>query len=132
MLGHLTLPLRYINENLGEVDGGGHFDQCRNIPGADQAAAASVQHQPGAPALPDAPLLEALPREQGGEIITLGSGAHSAGGLLHPGAAGLLRRVRISLISPRSRRQAPVPEAVNVQKENTTMKIAIACDRRLR
>ena len=32
VLGHLTLPLRYINENLGEeLTFDGHFDQCREI-----------------------------------------------------------------------------------------------------
>lgn len=32
MLGHLTLPLRYMNENLGEqMTFDGHYDQCREI-----------------------------------------------------------------------------------------------------
>ena len=32
VLGHLTLPLRYMNENLGEqMTFDGHYDQCREI-----------------------------------------------------------------------------------------------------
>lgn len=80
VLGHLTLPLRYINENLGEeLTFDGHFDQCREIFRALIESGCGIEcntnrgHQP----LPDAPLLK-LYREQGGEIITLGSDAHSA------------------------------------------------------
>ena len=80
VLGHLTLPLRYINENLGEeLTFDGHFDQCREIFRALIESGCGIEcntnrgHQP----LPDAPLLK-LYREQGGEMITLGSDAHSA------------------------------------------------------
>ena len=80
VLGHLTLPLRYINENLGEeLTFDGHFDRCREIFRALIESGCGIEcntnrgHQP----LPDAPLLK-LYREQGGEIITLGSDAHSA------------------------------------------------------
>ena len=72
--------LDLLNENLGEeLTFDGHFDQCREIFRALIESGCGIEcntnrgHQP----LPDAPLLK-LYREQGGEIITLGSDAHSA------------------------------------------------------
>ena len=78
VLGHLTLPLRYINESHGEqMTFAGHEDQCREIfrtlieNGCGIECNTNRGHDP----LPDGPLLR-LYRELGGEIITLGSDAH--------------------------------------------------------
>lgn len=79
VLGHLTLPLRYINESHGEqMTFAGHEDQCREIfrtlieNGCGIECNTNRGHDP----LPDGPLLR-LYRELGGEIITLGSDAHN-------------------------------------------------------
>ena len=79
VLGHLTLPLRYMNENLGEhMTFEGHEEQCREIfrtlieNGCGIECNTNRGHDP----LPDGPLLR-LYRELGGEIITLGSDAHN-------------------------------------------------------
>lgn len=80
MLGHLTLPLRYMNENLGEqMTFDGHYDQCREIFRAliESGCGIECNTNRGNVPLPDAPLLK-LYREMGGEIITIGSDAHSA------------------------------------------------------
>ena len=80
VLGHLTLPLRYLNENLGEhVTFDDHYDQCREIFRTliENGCGIECNTNRGNTPLPDAPLLR-LYRQQGGEIITLGSDAHSA------------------------------------------------------
>ena len=80
VLGHLTLPLRYMNENLGEqMTFDGHYDQCREIFRAliESGCGIECNTNRGNVPLPDAPLLK-LYREMGGEIITIGSDAHSA------------------------------------------------------
>lgn len=80
VLGHLTLPLRYMNEELGEqMTFERHYDQCREIFRAliDGGCGIECNTNRGNAPLPDAPLLR-LYRELGGEIITLGSDAHSA------------------------------------------------------
>ena len=80
VLGHLTLPLRYLNENLGEhVTFDGHYDQCREIFRTliENGCGIECNTNRGNTPLPDAPLLR-LYRQQGGEIITLGSDAHVA------------------------------------------------------
>ena len=80
VLGHLTLPLRYMNENLGEqMTFDGHYDQCREIFRAliESGCGIECNTNRGNVPLPDAPLLK-LYREAGGEIITIGSDAHSA------------------------------------------------------
>lgn len=80
VLGHLTLPLRYMNENLGEqMTFDGYYDQCREIFRAliESGCGIECNTNRGNVPLPDAPLLK-LYRETGGEIITIGSDAHSA------------------------------------------------------
>ena len=80
VLGHLTLPLRYLNENLGEhVTFDGHYDQCREIFRTliENGCGIECNTNRGHTPLPAASLLR-LYRQQGGEIITLGSDAHSA------------------------------------------------------
>ena len=80
VLGHLTLPLRYINENLGEqLTFDGHCQQCEEIFRAliQNGCGIECNTNRGNTPLPDAPLLK-LYRRLGGEIITLGSDAHSA------------------------------------------------------
>lgn len=75
VLGHLTLPLRYMNENLGErMTFKQHYDQCREIFRALIQSGCGIECNTP---LPDAPLLR-MYRELGGEIITVGSDAHSA------------------------------------------------------
>ena len=81
VLGHLTLPLRYINESHGEqMTFAGHEDQCREIfrtlieNGCGIECNTNRGHDP----LPDGPLLR-LYRELGGEIITTGSDGHRPG-----------------------------------------------------
>ncbi len=78
VLGHLTLPLRYINENLGEhITFDGHEAQCCEIFRTliENGCGIECNTNRGNTPLPDAPLLR-LYRELGGEIITLGSDAH--------------------------------------------------------
>ena len=78
VLGHLTLPLRYMNENLGEhMTFEGHEEQCREIFRTliQNGCGIECNTNRGNTPLPDAPLLR-LYRELGGEIITLGSDAH--------------------------------------------------------
>ena len=80
VLGHLTLPLRYLNENLGEhVTFDGHYGQCREIFRTliENGCGIECNTNRGNTPLPDASLLR-LYRQQGGKIITLGSDAHSA------------------------------------------------------
>ena len=80
VLGHLTLPLRYMNENLGEhMTFDAHYDRCEEIFKALIASGCGIECNTnrGNTPLPDAPLLK-LYRRLGGEIITLGSDAHSA------------------------------------------------------
>ena len=79
VLGHLTLPLRYMNENLGEhMTFDDHMGQVEDIfrtlipKGLGIECNTNRGHTP----LPDAPLLRRY-REMGGEVITLGSDAHS-------------------------------------------------------
>ena len=79
VLGHLMLPLRYMNENLGEqMTFDGHYDQCREIFRAliESGCGIECNTNRGHDPLPDGPLLR-LYRELGGEIITLGSDAHN-------------------------------------------------------
>ena len=80
VLGHLTLPLRYINENLGEhMTFQSHMAQVEDIfrtiipKGLGIECNTNRGHTP----LPDAEILT-LYRRLGGEIITLGSDAHTA------------------------------------------------------
>ena len=79
VLGHLTLPLRYINENLGEeLTFDGHFDQCREIFRAliESGCGIECNVNRGNTPLPDAKWLR-LYHELGGEIVTIGTDAHT-------------------------------------------------------
>ena len=79
VLGHLTLPLRYINENLGEeLTFDGHFDQCREIFRAliESGCGIECNVNRGNTPLPDAKWLRLYP-ELGGELITIGTDAHT-------------------------------------------------------
>ena len=78
VLGHLTLPLRYMNENLGEqMTFDGHYDQCREIFRAliESGCGIECNTNRGNEPLPGPDILR-LYRSLGGEIITLGSDAH--------------------------------------------------------
>ena len=87
VLGHLTLPLRYFNENRGmHVSFDGFEEEIRG----DSAASSShkgigieLNTNRGNTPLPDAKWLR-LYRSLGGEIVTLGTDAHT------PGLCGLL------------------------------------------
>ena len=79
VLGHLTLPLRYINENYGEhMTFAHHMDQVEEIfrtiipKGLGIECNTNRGHLP----LPDGKWLR-LYHELGGELITLGSDAHT-------------------------------------------------------
>ena len=79
VLGHLTLPLRYFNENLGmHMTFKGFEEQVAEIFKCIIPAGRGIElntnrgHTP----LPDEPILR-LYRDLGGEIITLGSDAHT-------------------------------------------------------
>jgi histidinol-phosphatase (PHP family) len=79
VLGHLTLPLRYINERYrAGVSFAPHMDRVREIFRALIARGVGIEcntnrgHEP----LPGADLLR-IYREMGGEIITLGTDAHT-------------------------------------------------------
>lgn len=78
VMGHLTLPLRYITEKLGTAaDFRGHEDQVREIFKAliQQGCGIECNVNRGGLPLPDREFLT-MYRQLGGEIITLGSDAH--------------------------------------------------------
>lgn len=78
VMGHLTLPLRYITENFGiQASFQGYEDQVREILRTLIAGGRGIEcnvNRGGLP-LPDREFLT-MYRELGGEIITLGSDAH--------------------------------------------------------
>ena len=79
VLGHLTLPLRYINENLGErMTFDSHMEQVEEIfrTMIPKGLGIECNTNRGNTPLPDGGILR-LYRELGGEVITLGSDAHS-------------------------------------------------------
>lgn len=81
VLGHLTLPLRYLNENRGFQLRFDHYrDRIQQILQTviEQGKGIELNTNRGNTPLPDAPWLR-LYRELGGEIITLGSDAHTTG-----------------------------------------------------
>ena len=78
VLGHLTLPLRYINENYGEhMTFAHHMDQVEEIFRTiiPKGLGIECNTNRGNEPLPGADILR-LYRRLGGEIITLGSDAH--------------------------------------------------------
>ena len=78
VLGHLTLPLRYINENYGEhMTFAHHMDQVEEIFRTiiPKGLGIECNTNRGNESLPGADILR-LYRHLGGEIITLGSDAH--------------------------------------------------------
>ena len=80
VLGHLTLPLRYINENYhAGLTFDKHMDQLAEIFRIiiPQGIGLECNTNRGNEPLPGAEILK-LYREMGGEIITLGTDAHSA------------------------------------------------------
>ena len=80
VLGHLTLPLRYINENLGEhMTFQSHMAQVEDIFRTiiPKGLGIECNTNRGNTPLPAGDILR-LYREMGGEVITLGSDAHSA------------------------------------------------------
>ncbi len=79
VLGHLTLPLRYIKKNAGIImDFSGHLEQVKEIFRCiiPKGIGIECNTNRGDTPLPAADLLR-LYREMGGEIITIGSDAHS-------------------------------------------------------
>lgn len=79
VLGHLTLPLRYLNENQGfHMSFDGFEDEVREILRLliQNGCGIEVNTNRGNTPLPDAKWLR-MYRELGGEIITLGTDAHS-------------------------------------------------------
>ena len=79
VLGHLTLPLRYINENLGErMTFDSHMGQVEEIFRAmiPKGLGIECNTNRGNTPLPDAKWLR-LYHELGGEIITIGTDAHT-------------------------------------------------------
>lgn len=78
VLGHLTLPLRYINENLGEhMTFQSHMAQVEDIFRTiiPKGLGIECNTNRGNTPLPAGDILR-LYREMGGEVITLGSDAH--------------------------------------------------------
>lgn len=78
VLGHLTLPLRYINENYGEhMTFAHHMDQVEEIFRTiiPKGLGIECNTNRGNESLPGADILR-LYRRLGGEVITLGSDAH--------------------------------------------------------
>lgn len=79
VLGHLTLPLRYINENLGQcMTFDDYMDAVEEIFRIiiPQGIGIEVNTNRGNDPLPGPSVLR-LYREMGGEVITLGSDAHA-------------------------------------------------------
>ena len=79
VLGHLTLPLRYINEHHGEhMTFRRHMDRVEEIFRAiiPQGVGIECNTNRGHTPLPDAEILT-LYRRLGGEIITIGTDAHT-------------------------------------------------------
>ena len=79
VLGHLTLPLRYIRSNAGvTMDFSAHLDRVEEIFRCiiPKGIGIECNTNRGDIPLPDADLLR-LYRRLGGEIITIGSDAHS-------------------------------------------------------
>lgn len=79
VLGHLTLPVRYIWDNAGiKMDFSAHLDRVEEIFRAiiPQGVGIECNTNRGAIPLPDETILR-LYRQLGGEIITVGSDAHS-------------------------------------------------------
>lgn len=80
VLGHLTLPLRYINDLPDtHMTFDDHLDRCEALFRIliDKGLGIECNTNRGGTPLPDGKLLR-LYREMGGEIITLGSDAHAA------------------------------------------------------
>ena len=80
ILGHITLPLRYINENYHEgLTYAGHMDRLAEIFKIiiPKGIGIECNTNRGGEPLPYGEILK-LYRDMGGEIITLGSDAHSA------------------------------------------------------
>ena len=80
VLGHLTLPLRYLNENRGFRLSFDRFEpEMREIFRSliDKGLGIEVNTNRGGTPLPDGKWLR-LYRELGGELVTLGTDAHSA------------------------------------------------------
>ena len=79
VIGHLTLPLRYLNENLGmQMTFAGFEEQLRQlfqtiIP---RGIGIELNTNRGNTPLPDREILK-LYHDMGGELITLGSDAHT-------------------------------------------------------
>lgn len=80
VLGHLTLPLRYAKEKRGmkDLSFAPHRDQVTDILKRliDRGLGIEINTNRGNEPLPDEPWLK-LYRELGGEIITMGSDAHT-------------------------------------------------------
>lgn len=80
VLGHLTLPLRYAKEHLGltDVSFAPYRDEVADILERliDKGLGIEINTNRGNESLPDEPWLR-LYRELGGEIITMGSDAHT-------------------------------------------------------
>lgn len=82
VMGHLTLPLRYLTERLGVTDRSfrGHEDQVREVLKTliQNGRGIECNVNRGGMPLPDREFLT-MYRQLGGEIITLGSDAHKPG-----------------------------------------------------
>lgn len=79
VIGHMTLPLRYMNENLGlHMSYDGFEDRCAEIFKTiiPKGVGIELNTNRGKMPLPDEKLLRQY-RSLGGEIITLGSDAHT-------------------------------------------------------
>ena len=79
VLGHLTLPVRYIWDNAGiTMDFSGHLDRVEEIFRViiPKGVGIECNTNRGAIPLPDETVLR-LYRQMGGEVITIGSDAHS-------------------------------------------------------
>lgn len=101
VLGHLTLPLRYINEHHGEhMTFRRHMDRVEEIFRTiiPQGVGIECNTNRGNEPLPGEEILR-LYRSLGGEIITLGQRRPPAGGrgLLHPAAPGASADLRLPL-----------------------------------
>jgi len=80
VLGHLTLPVRYIWDNAGiPMDFSDHLDRVAEVFRVIVPKGVGIECNTnrGATSLPDETILR-LYREMGGEIITIGSDAHTA------------------------------------------------------
>ena len=78
VLGHMTLPVRYIWKNSGDtVDFSDHLDRVEEIFRTiiPRGVGIECNTNRGMTPLPDEPILR-LYRQMGGEVITIGSDAH--------------------------------------------------------